>query len=224
MTNKMRTYLRARMEDRDDDRDGYQTRRDGARGESYTRRSDRDNMPYREGNTQNVAYIGYRGNRNEVYNESPMRRIGFSANGDFDDQDEIGYNYRSEYSYPRMDEMRSHTSGAYQIGMSEGHSIPKFTHAMAEEWVEKMIGENGKTADHIPIDRAKEMMQQISYKGDPYEFWAVMNAVHSDYGKVFAKYGLSNNMEFIAEMAKAWISDPDAVHNKASAYFMHIVK
>lgn len=152
------------------------------------------------------------------------RRIGFSAESENDWPDEMNREYRSTYEYPRGYEMDRRSGGGYRMGGGETRGVPRFNREMAEEWVEKMESEDGKPGGKISIDKANQLMMQIKCKCDPYEFWAVINAVHSDYGKVFAKYGLGSNMEFLAEMAKAWICDADAVEDKASAYFMYVAK
>ena len=50
-------------------------------------------------------------------------------------------------------------------------------------------------------------------------FYATMNMLHSDYGKVAKKYGLENNVDFWADMAYAWLYDDDANKNKTSLYY-----
>ena len=55
------------------------------------------------------------------------------------------------------------------------------------------------------------------------EFYAVLNAMYSDYSMVLKKYGMSSP-EFYADMAKAWLCDKDAKAGKAKLYFEYIVK
>lgn len=47
--------------------------------------------------------------------------------------------------------------------------------------------------------------------------------LYSDYNNVFNKYGV-DSPEFYAELAKAWIDDPDAKKNKTVECFCHVVK
>lgn len=129
---------------------------------------------------------------------------------------------RMEYDEPH--------NGGYSSGrnhhMDRGvtNFVPKFNREMAEEWVAGMVDDEGRKVDRVTFDRAKQLMEQRGVKADPYEFWAVLNAIKSDYGMVLSRHGLINNNEFLADMANAWINDPDAVSNKASAYYLYVVE
>lgn len=51
----------------------------------------------------------------------------------------------------------------------------------------------------------------------------VKRSVYSDYCAVAKKHGV-NNVDFYADLAKAWLHDKDAVKDKAAAYYEYIVK
>ena len=50
-----------------------------------------------------------------------------------------------------------------------------------------------------------------------------MNMIYSDYFGVAKKLNV-NNMDFYAEMSKAFLGDKDAVPGKLYAYFEHVVE
>lgn len=56
---------------------------------------------------------------------------------------------------------------------------------------------------------------------DRAEFYAIMNAVWSDYGKTAQKYGV-DKPDFWADLAHDWLADSDANHNKAAIYYAKI--
>lgn len=104
----------------------------------------------------------------------------------------------------------------------------KLTREMAMEWVDSMEG-----SDPAKPHGGKWSMEQVkpiaTKYGVPtegekfYEFWAIMNAMYSDYYPVAKKYN-ALTPEFFADMAMAFISDKDAVENKAAMYYECIVK
>ena len=104
----------------------------------------------------------------------------------------------------------------------------KLTREMAMEWVDSMEG-----SDPAKPHGGKWSMEQVKpiatkygvpTEGDKFvEFWAVMNAMYSDYYPVAKKYN-ALTPEFFADMAMAFISDKDAVENKAAMYYECIVK
>lgn len=73
------------------------------------------------------------------------------------------------------------------------------------------------------MEQTTEVMRQRGYLHRPCEFYAIMNALYSDYGKTVAKFG-QDKLEFWAEMAHDWLCDKDAVDGKAAAYYHRIVK
>lgn len=110
----------------------------------------------------------------------------------------------------------------------EGQRTQSMDKEMAHEWVESMKGSD-PSHPHGPRWKADEVKLYAQRAGFPaegnkfYEFWAVMNAMYSDYYEVGKKYGV-NNPEFYADLAKGFLNDKDAVKNKAQIYFDCIVK
>jgi hypothetical protein len=66
-------------------------------------------------------------------------------------------------------------------------------------------------------------MNQRGYHHKPCEFWAVMNMMASDYGATMAKHG-ADKPEVWADMADAFIKDPDAEGDKVGRYWRDIAK
>lgn len=93
-----------------------------------------------------------------------------------------------------------------------------FDEETAREWVARM-----NPAGRWDLAQTTAVMQSKGYNHRPCEFWAVMNMLYSDYGKVMAKYG-ADKPEIWADMADAWITDPDARAHKTGRYYRDIVE
>lgn len=87
----------------------------------------------------------------------------------------------------------------------------------AKEWVVKMA----PTAKWT-MEQTTAVMRQKGYEHKPCEFWAVMNMLYSDYGKTLQKYN-ADKPEVWADMADAWITDPDVRPGKTARYYRDIV-
>ena len=85
----------------------------------------------------------------------------------------------------------------------------------AEKWVRSMKNSDGSTREKWSMEQAKQLMQQAGIDAEPAEFYAVLNTVCSDYGKV-AKKHKCDMIEFYVDMAKTWINDKDAAKDKVS--------
>lgn len=99
----------------------------------------------------------------------------------------------------------------------------KMTREMAEEWVEGLENEDPAKpkGGKWTVEQVKPIAQKygIPTEGDRfYEFWAVMNALYSDYYAVAKKHNMLNP-DFFADMTMAFINDKDAVKNKSAIYY-----
>lgn len=102
----------------------------------------------------------------------------------------------------------------------DGHLTP----AEAEAWVRDMIGEDGKRGGRWTMQEIQQYAGNYGIMGDDVvDFFAIVNAMNADYGKVAKKYGV-DKMDFWADMAKAWMHDKDAVPGKVKSYWEHIAK
>lgn len=99
----------------------------------------------------------------------------------------------------------------------------ELTKEKAERWAAAMVNSDGSKGAHWNMDQTKQVMMQRGLDCDPVEFYAVMNAVYSDYAAVAKKHEV-NNIDFYIDMAKAWMHDDDAMDGKAARYYQYIVK
>lgn len=115
---------------------------------------------------------------------------------------------------------------SHTMGKSEEHEDEdiEFDDHLAHEWTAAMKNEDGSKGPHWTKEQTKLFMTQVGAASvEPVEFFAVMNAMYSDYCKVAKKYGV-DKPEYYAELAKAWLEDKDAVEDKAAKYYKCIVK
>ena len=94
----------------------------------------------------------------------------------------------------------------------------EFTEEDAQEWVEHMDPPAKWTREQTTAT-----MRAHGYRHDPCEFWAVMNAMYSDYSPVMAKLN-ADRPDVYAELAHHFIDDPDAEEDKVGRYWRDIVK
>lgn len=104
-----------------------------------------------------------------------------------------------------------------------GYKHEKMKRDIAEKWVHGMKNADGSMGGHWTFDQTYQLMKQRNIDCDPVEFYAVMNMLWSDYGKVAEKFGVSN-VEFWAELSKAFLMDKDAEDEKLMLYYECIVK
>lgn len=93
-----------------------------------------------------------------------------------------------------------------------------FDEETAREWVSKM-----NPAAKWDLAQTTAVMQSRGYSYRPCEFWVVVNMLYSDYGKMLAKYN-ADKPEVYADMADAWLTDPDARPHKVGRYYRDIVE
>ena len=121
--------------------------------------------------------------------------------------------------------VRDHFQGApANIRTSaKASGIRTFDKQMAEEWTREMKNEDGTTGPHWTMEQTNQIMTQRGINCDPAEFYAAMNMVYSDYSKVAKKLNVSN-IDFYAEIAKAFLDDQDAAPDKLARYYEFVVK
>lgn len=95
----------------------------------------------------------------------------------------------------------------------------------AEKWVKGMKSEDGKTGGRWSYQEIKQYASNFGIEGEEkvVEFFAVMNALATDYGKVAKKHGV-DKVDFWADMSKAFIHDKDANPGKVKMYYECIAK
>lgn len=107
-------------------------------------------------------------------------------------------------------------------GKSSSMRFMPFDRKLADRWVEAMQEESGKEL------WSREEVEKISRKYgmddlDKNEFYAVFNAVYTDFCEVAKKWGI-DKAEFFADLARAFIEDDDAVGDKVAAYYACVVR
>lgn len=112
--------------------------------------------------------------------------------------------------------------GRMQMGGAQGYS-EGMDMETAKEWTKHMKNEDGTKGPHWTMEQVKQLVNQRKLDVDDIEFFAVLNAMYSDYCKVAKKHNV-NNMDFYVDLATAWLKDEDAVKDKAMAYYECIVK
>lgn len=154
------------------------------------------------------------------YPQRPMNRIGFNVSGDMEKfPPESRREYHSGTARYGTEESAHRTGGHME---ADGHT--PFTREEAMIWTRDMVNSDGSRGPHWNMDQVQQVMEQRGINCDPAQFYAVLNAVYSDYYAVAKKYGLSNKMDFYVDLAKAWLDDDDAVKDKVKKYFDNIVK
>ena len=80
---------------------------------------------------------------------------------------------------------------SYMMGGAEGDG-EHLTRDEAEKWVRGMKSEDGKTGGRWPLHEIKQYAGNFGIHGEEevVEFFAVMNALYTDYCKVAKKYGV----------------------------------
>lgn len=132
----------------------------------------------------------------------------YYGRNEMDDEPQMAY--PKPRLLPKKEQKKDHQMGFH------GNSEKAFTEKTAKEWVEAMDGK-------WSMEDVKPYMAQVSFKGNPAEFFAVMNALYSDYCEVAKRFGI-DRPEFYAMMAKAFIDDEDAVEGKVAKYYECIVE
>lgn len=168
--------------------------------------------------------------------DMPMdRRMGFEQPMDAYDT-EMRRRRRKDGTFMHYgDERESHGMEPIRFGGmvamdGGGHrgSHQKMTREMAEDWVNSMEGSDPakQHGGKWTMEQIKPIAQKygIPTEGERFwEFFAVMNAMYSDYYPVAKKYNVLTP-DFFADLAMAFISDKDAVENKAAMYYECIVE
>lgn len=139
----------------------------------------------------------------------------------FERREEVPNNYGMSAEHQSPEEMRNQNSNM-EMGRASGNSAV-LNKEMAEEWMMGLQNEDGTKGPHWSMEQAKQIMTQRGISTDPMEFWVILNAVYSDYCKVFKKHNM-DRADVYADFAAAWLNDKDAQPHKAGRYFSEIVK
>ena len=84
-----------------------------------------------------------------------------------------------------------------------------FNDTLAKKVVSEMENVDGTYGEHWSIQQTDSILTSQALKYNKYDFYYVMNMLHSDFSKV-----LGDDSKLYLEMAKAYIDDPDADDTK----------
>lgn len=134
---------------------------------------------------------------------------------------QIGFGAMNHMGEPRDGEHMEH--GAYKM-----EELAEFDRETAEEWVRNMHNEdkNHPRGGKWSAEALKPMAQKYSIPTEGKRFWefyAMVNAMYSDYSEVAKKFGITSP-EFYVCLAKAFMNDKDAEDDKVALYYEYIAK
>lgn len=223
-----RMYDGAEMRRRRDSRGRYMEGGDGAEM-AYRPWPEPHTPPYldrsdlRDGRQMNDSPMRDR-NIVNIRDYQDKRRNGFGENRMEDQGEDDMRHYGRRYNPDRMN-MGHSTHHPLMMGNSEGWNDEHLTREEAEKWVRGMQSEDGKVGARWPYQEIKQYAGNFGIQGEEkiVEFFAVINALAADYGKVAKKHGV-DKIDFWADMAKAFIHDKDAVPGKVKMYYECIAK
>lgn len=116
----------------------------------------------------------------------------------------------------------------HMMGRSEHMHPMRFDRQTAEDWVQSM--ENEDKAQPRGGKWKPDMLKPLAQKhGIPtegprfWEFYAMVNAMYSDYSEVAKKFGITSPDYYVC-MAKAFMDDKDAEDDKVARYYEYIVR
>lgn len=105
------------------------------------------------------------------------------------------------------------------------HEYHKLSKEEAKEWVAAMRNSDGSYGEHWSCVQTRNLMKAHGFHCDEWEFYAVINSIYSDFGKVLAEFGIpDSNTACYAKLAQAWLMDDDAEEHKAMRYYENVVE
>lgn len=139
----------------------------------------------------------------------------------------IGFGNRSHYDGGRQAAEVGGTMWMQPVEKDRS-GVMMFDRETAEEWVQNMRNEdkNHPHGGKWTPEALKPFAQKYNIPVDSPKFWefyAMTNAMYSDYSEVVKKFGVTSP-EFYACMAKAFMDDRDAEPDKVARYYEYIAK
>lgn len=98
-----------------------------------------------------------------------------------------------------------------------------FSKEAIHKWMLRLENSDGTTGAKWTREQTDEIMHRSAVKCNPMEFYATMNMLYSDYGKVAHEFGVCNEA-FFSRLAEAFLCDADAVEDKLEEYWEHVVR
>lgn len=114
-----------------------------------------------------------------------------------------------------------------QGNYSEHHEHSKSDKTMTKEeavtWVSHMDNSDGTHGEHWTMEQTNDLAMRDGLKFShitPYDWYATVNMMYSDYYKVGLKYNC-NTPSFYADLSKAFLFDADAKSPKEKLYLYY---
>ena len=224
---------------RRDSRGRYMEGEGGARGayDNYMT-YDEYTPPYASPESRRkMGFARYAMDEREMNDNDIRRRNTGREDGSFSEQ---GENYRYPTNRGGTNRMSMGGGGGRQMSgqvmqmrkmmqnMGGKNQVEPLDKETAEEWVSSMHNTDKRRPEGEcwTMEEVKEIARKQGMKEEEeiIEFYAVLNAVWSDYYEVAQKYGHGEDEQFFIDLAMAWLEDEDAVEDKAAAYYKYIVK
>lgn len=202
-------------------------------------RQSQKNRQYPGEYSQNQIGFRHNENRNPEYrydNRVELQPMWNEARMQQYDRNDVQQNYRNDCQQPysNYDNMMTYDEKQNNVVPMQGYlgisyamenhnNMEKMDKKQAENWTRHMKNGDGSTGARWTFDEIQKIMQQHNVDCNPIEFYAAMNMMYSDYGKVFQKHDAAT-VPFYVDMTKAFLDDDDAVKDKLEQYYKYIVK
>lgn len=99
------------------------------------------------------------------------------------------------------------------LGMDDEHEEPEHRLHFDEHLVKKAVAEmenvDGSSGEHWTIEETTRVMEQNGIKVNKYDWYYLMNMLHSDYSNIWGE-----DVAQYVKFGKAYINDPDASEGK----------
>ena len=167
------------------------------------------------------------------YQNGEIRSVGYTSEGDGSFRGEyndygtmrrmIGFgNSEMQYKGPSRDNEMESRHSQKERGYAHSDAAPPFSREMAEKWMHLIKNADGSKGPRWTLEQAGAAAKKMGIKRDPYEWWAIVNAMYSDYCEVAKHFNMPDSIDFFAGLAAAWLEDEDAEDSKAARYFTKI--
>ena len=100
--------------------------------------------------------------------------------------------------------------------LEDYHENSGITELQAREWVSGMKNKDGSVGEHWTLDQTTEILKSKELKYNPYDFYAAMNMIYSDY------YNPKFDIETYLMLTMDWLNDVDVGACKTLKYYMYV--
>lgn len=111
-----------------------------------------------------------------------------------------------------LHKLKSHDEDDFECVMEKLHCLvygPHFDEHLAKKAVAEMKNVDGSSGEHWILDETTKVMEQNGIKSNKYDWYYLLNMLHSDYSKIWG----DDTGQYV-KFAKAYIEDPDAGEGK----------